>query len=114
MSGFDLDFNLISRALDVAALRHKVIANNLANANTPGYRRLVVDFKRELTRALDGAEAAKLTVVEADDPAGPDGNNVSFDRELADLQKNSLIFSTFAQVADTRLKALRSAIDGRL
>ena len=114
MTHFDSSFDLISKALDVAALRHKVIANNLANANVPGYRRLVVQFKRELERALDQPGPIELSVVEADDPPDATGNNVSFDRELAELQKNSLIFETFAQLADLRVKALRAAIEGRV
>jgi len=113
MNPFDSSFQLLSKALDIASLRHKTIANNLANANTPGYHRLVVDFQGELDRALDGREPLKARIVEANDPAGPDGNNVSFDRELADLQKNALIFQTFAQFADGRLKSLRSAIQGQ-
>ncbi len=112
MAQFDSSFGLIGKVLDVAMLRNEVIANNVANANTPGYRRKIVDFEQELTRALTSDEPVELKVVEADDPPGPNGNNVKFERELADLQKSALVYKVFAQFAASRVKALRAAIEG--
>jgi len=114
MSSIDSNFEMLSRALDIAALRHKAIANNLANANTPGYRRLEVQFKQELDRVIHGRAPLDARIVESADPVGPNDNNVSFERELADLQKNALIYQTFAQLADLRMKGLRSAIQGQV
>ena len=114
MSGFDANFDLVRKALDIASLRHKTIANNLANANTPGYKRLVVEFEKELASAVEGRRPAEARIVEASDPAGIDGNNVRFESELADLQKNAMVFNTFAQIASRRMNALRSAITGNL
>jgi len=112
MTQFDASFGLIGKVLDVAMLRHEVIANNIANANTPGYRRKVVDFKQELTRALTSDGPVELEVVESDDPVGSNGNNVKFERELVDMQKSALVYKVFAQFADSRVKALRAAIEG--
>ena len=47
-SAFGID--VLSRVLDTAALRHRVIAQNVANVNTPGYRRLEVTFEDELAK----------------------------------------------------------------
>ena len=112
MTQFDSSFGVIGKVLDVAMLRNEVIANNVANANTPGYKRKVIDFEQELTSALASDGPAEVKIVEADDPAGPNGNNVKFERELADLQKSALVYKVFAQFASSRVKALRAAISG--
>ena len=116
--GDDLTFGLLSKMLDGAVLRHRVIANNLANANTPGYQRRVVSFSEELGRAVasrdaEALRAARPTVRLSDEPASrPDGNNVSTERELADLMHNQLLFSTCTQLLSARIAAYRSAITG--
>lgn len=112
MSGFDANLDMIGKALDTAQFRHRVIANNIANANTPGYRRKIVDFDGELSQAMAGDGKIELGVTEADDPPGHKGNNVRLEAEISALQKNSLYYKMIAQFADTRFKALRSAIEG--
>ena len=112
MSGIDTGFDRLARALDVAALRHEVIANNIANANTPGYKRKVVEFQKELARACDSPGPVGINIIEAGDPPGKDGNNVRFEGELALLQKNALYYNMLAQFADSRVKGLRAAISG--
>ena len=116
--GDDLTFGLLSKMLDGAVLRHRVIANNLANANTPGYQRRVVSFSEELGRAVasrdaEALRAARPTVRLSDEPPSPPhGNNVSTERELADLMHNQLLFSTCTQLLSARIAAYRSAITG--
>jgi flagellar basal-body rod protein FlgB len=108
---------VLGRVLDVAALRHRVISQNVANVNTPGYRRLEVTFEDEFARALaapTGATPPVLPqVVEGDGPERVDGNNVDMDREMNALAKNALLYNTAAQVAASRLAMLRAAIAGR-
>lgn len=111
--------DLLARLLDVASLRHKVIAQNVANVNTPGYHRLDVKFEEAFARALRDGESAALArsrpeVVEND--AGPeraDGNNVDIDDELGRLNKNTLLYRTFGQIMTSHISAQRSAIAGR-
>lgn len=50
-SAFDY-INVLDKAADAAALRNEIIANNIANVNTPGYKRQDVSFEHELERAL--------------------------------------------------------------
>lgn len=116
-SGSRLD--TLGKLLDVASLRHRVIANNVANVNTPGFRQQLVRFEEAFVRQLDrGQESAALRVqpkiVEAVDvPERADGNNVDIDVEMVRLQKNTLLYRTIAQVLTVRLAAMRSAISGR-
>lgn len=108
-TGFGID--TLSGLLSAASLRHRVIAQNVANVNTPGYRRLEVTFGGELSRATGSAGAPK--VVYGDGPARVDGNTVDIDREMNDLTKNALLYQAAAQVTSFRLAALRSAVTGR-
>lgn len=107
---------LLAQVLDTAALRHRVIGQNVANVNTPGYRRLEVLFEESLAHALEApgsGAAAKPQVVVADGPARVDGNTVDIDREMGDLSKNALLYQTAAQILTSRLATMRVAITGR-
>ena len=47
-------FDLLRKGLDVSAMRNKVVSNNIANVNTPGYKRQIVSFEDEMTKVFDG------------------------------------------------------------
>jgi flagellar basal-body rod protein FlgB len=115
MNPYGID--LLSQVLSAAGLRHRVIAQNVANVNTPGYRRLEVRFEEDLARALAnplaGASGAKPTVIVADGPERVDGNTVDIDREMNDLAKNALLYQAAAQIVTSRLASIRAAIAGR-
>ena len=112
-------FDLLSRLLDVAHVRHNVIAGNVANVNTPAYRRREVVFEDVLAQKAGQSAAAaaaetKPKVVEA--PGGverADGNNVDIDAEMGRLNKNTLLTNAYTQILANRLGAMRSAITGR-
>jgi flagellar basal-body rod protein FlgB len=110
-SAFGID--VLGQVLDTTALRHRVIAQNVANVNTPGYRRLEVTFVDELTRATAGEGSDQPKVVEAVDPDRVDGNNVDIDREMNDLTKNGLLYQAATQILASRMASLRSAVSGR-
>jgi flagellar basal-body rod protein FlgB len=107
---------VLAQVLDASALRHRVIAQNVANINTPGYRRLAVQFESDLARALNASastRAVKPQVVVADGPERVDGNTVDIDQEMNDLSRNALLYEAASQVLATRLAMMRSAITGR-
>ncbi len=111
--------DLVVRLMDVASLRHDVIANNLANVNTPGFRAQEVRFEDVLARQWNGSQRGPITDVPAtiaetvDAADRPDGNSVDMDREIGKLQKNALLFRMYSQVLATQLGQMRSAISGR-
>lgn len=120
MLSTDAQIPFIARILDVSHMRHAVIAQNMANVNTPGYVRHEVLFEEALTRALasskDPAIAPSVEPKIVTAPGGPtrqDGNNVDMDMEVGQLNKNSLIYKVYTQVLATRLAQWRSAISGR-
>lgn len=109
--------DLLERVLDGAAFRHRVIAQNVANLNTPGYRRRAVVFEEELARALEqpGGDLRRVQpqVVIADSAQRVDGNTVDIDQEMNDLTRNTLFYQAAAQVLASRLASLRAALAGR-
>lgn len=107
---------VLTQLLDASNLRHRVIAQNVANVNTPGYRRLEVAFEADLARALNspsGGNPVKPRVVTGDGPERVDGNNVDIDVEMNTLTKNALLYQAATQIIASRVATLRSAISGR-
>ena len=120
----DLVTRALAKSLDAAGLRHRVIADNLANVETPGFMRSEVGFEDQLARALDsnGEESASAEIerlqpqirADSSSPARPDGNNVSVDKEIAGMAKNTLQYEALVQLMNLRTSMLRTAItEGR-
>jgi flagellar basal-body rod protein FlgB len=112
------EMNLLARMLDVSALRHDVIAQNVANVNTPGYSTQEVSFEEALQQALSQCEGGSLVAPTPEIITGTggeereDGNNVDIDLEMARLQKNASNFKTYTQLLASDLAQYRSAITG--
>jgi flagellar basal-body rod protein FlgB len=105
----------LARVLDQSAFRHQLLASNLANVDTPGYRtRDIRSFAGEIEQAMAG-DQAPLTPV-AHTTRGllqrPDGNNVSVERESLLLAENQLRFQVAAQFLKAEFHRLTLAING--
>jgi flagellar basal-body rod protein FlgB len=96
----------LSRYLSYLSARQEVIASNIANADTPGYRTRDVEtqFSAAFAEARDSVEVPGLVTRN-------DGNNVSMDREARLLAENTVRFNLAAQVLRGRLKDIRNAIE---
>jgi flagellar basal-body rod protein FlgB len=92
--------------------RQKLVASNIANADTPGYRTQDIDFRAEFENAAEGESAS---VIEPQNLAvKPDGNNVNLDREARLLAENALRFSVATNLARSDIATLKSAMqEGR-
>ena len=114
MGLFDLTQLVLDRAMSGAALRQSVLADNLANANTPEFKRSDVDFQGALAKALDGgssvADVSFAPMQDTSTTARADGNNVDVDAEMANLSQNSVGYQALVAVAHTRLAELQTAI----
>jgi flagellar basal-body rod protein FlgB len=118
-------FIATSRALDASALRHQIIANNLANINTPGYKRQDVTFESQLSRALDERKEGGKTGENPVDSVQPavitqnttsmrqDGNNVDMEAENVNAAINTLRFEALSQMVGGYFGGLKSVISGR-
>ena len=105
----------LQQAISGAALRQQVLANNLANAETPGYRRQDVDFHSTLAAAMKTGSASRIdttTFAAQTDPQTlrADGNGVDIDVESANMAKNGLEYEALISVAKARTSILRSAM----
>lgn len=110
------------KTLDAVALRQEAIASNIANLETPGYKRLDVapSFQAELERACathDAHQIASLQPSLMPDPnaiaVARDGNTVSLEKEMAQLNQNSLVHSLETQLVSGMLARLRMAITSK-
>ena len=105
--------------LDGCAARHRVLANNLANSSTPGFRRKDVTFKKALSEAVQSGNPKQIEDVQpkvfADttSPCREDGNNVSSRKELGLMAENSLLYEVSAKALSAKYQGLRKAIRGK-
>ncbi len=121
ITGMDASSNLLEKMMNVSATKHKVIANNIANVNTPGYKRMEVSFEDQLSRAIQDAPVSKLVnlqpkIVVSRDKEGSgsirnDGNNVNIDSEITSLVKNTLSYNIYTQLLGKKMDMVKSAID---
>ena len=128
--------NVITNALAASRLTHEVIAHNLANVDTPGFKRTEVLFADRLAAALKARDAARDelagtttnarhipigdvprpedvtpgVVVRAETSLRPDGNNVDLDAEMVRLSENTELYASLAQIVRMQLAQLRTAI----
>jgi flagellar basal-body rod protein FlgB len=103
---------LLERYLDMSAFRQGVIASNVANVDTPGYRTRDVDFRAELQRAQSGVETPPPQVRTVDGlMERPDGNNVSVDRESLAMAETNLQFRAGVQLLRTEFRRVLTAIN---
>ncbi len=118
---FDTTQLALERTIQGAALRQVALANNLANANTPGFKRSDVDFQGALANAFArtdrGAAAIGGTPFAVEQETGTtvraDGSNVDVDTEMSSLAQNSLAYTAFTSVMSARIKILESAMGAR-
>ncbi|MFZ3172766.1 MAG: flagellar basal body rod protein FlgB [Carboxydocellales bacterium] len=125
--------DIMQLGLDAAATKQKVMANNLANVSTPGFKASEVSFEDELKKALEGSSSLSGTVTNARHiPIGPpkglevrpaihkldktemrvDGNNVDIDREMALLAKNTIMYNALTQKVSGDFAKLKYVING--
>jgi len=98
----------IERYMNLLSTRQKLVAANIANADTPGYQTKDIDFQAELENQVWNSSP---NVVEVSGlKTKNDGNNVSVDREARLLAENALRFSVASNLARGELATMRSAI----
>jgi len=97
----------LERYMDLLSTRQKLVASNIANADTPGYHTQDIDFQSEFQSAIP---AAPNVADVAGLPMKNDGNNVSLDRESRLLAENALRFNVAASLLRSEISSLRSAI----
>ncbi|MDD3765704.1 MAG: flagellar basal body rod protein FlgB [Eubacteriales bacterium] len=129
---FNSQLNVLQRGLDASWLKGEVIANNIANADTPGFKASKVNFEAALRRhtgAGEGAGGMKRTSAKHMDVSTRkgslesfvepntstskrlDGNNVDIEYEMVELAKNNLLYQALIQEASKELSKIKYAVN---
>lgn len=116
-------FNLLGKGLEASTKRHKVIANNISNVNTPKFKRQIVTFEDQMAKVFDGKvdlvgrreddrhipigeinymDVNATTITDRIHVMRNDKNNVDIDVEMSDLAKNTMNY----QILSTRLSSM--------
>jgi len=122
--------DLIKRNLDAVMIRHNVIADNIANADTPNFKRAEVNFESELKRALDSEKGpeypTKMThpkhipfeevidyrkvkpriTIDYDTFYRNDKNGVDIDKEMVDFTKNAMRYNLLIEMYNRNIRKL--------
>jgi flagellar basal-body rod protein FlgB len=110
------------KLMDATALRHEAIASNIANIETPNYKRIDIapSFQAELRNAMGAKDVSKISSLSpglVEDhtaiAANRDGNTVQLESELMKLNQNTLAHTLETQLVTGTLLKLRMAITGR-
>ena len=121
--------NVLQKGLDASSMRQQVLSNNVANIDTPNFKRSDVDFQAVLGAALGEkgeALAMKLTspkhisgladgggsgvVMDQSTSLRNDGNNVDVDREMTNVAENGLYYNSLTRAISSQLGLLRMVI----
>ena len=123
---------ILQKSLDSLATQHNAIANNIANIDTPNFKRNVVSFQDKLKMAIDGTPSSSMwrtnpmhmpvpsssslddfqpDISTVSDTVGRnDGNNVDMEMESALLAQNNLLYNALADVTTGYFADIRHAI----
>lgn len=122
--------NIYKKALDASWLRNKAISNNIANVNTPNYKRQEVNFDAILKSYIQEGGPVRMSKTHSGHLDAPgtslqpsiteikntsyreDGNNVNIDVEMTERTKNEIRYNALADKVTGSFTNLRTAIRG--
>lgn len=130
----DISFQRLQGALNASNVRQRTIADNVANADTPYFKRSNVSFEEILQQQMDGditvlrgkvtdsrhfvigpSSSIPTPVVNLDHSTSMNNNqnNVDIDREMSLLADNQLRYSAYIQQVNEQIKMMRVSVEGR-
>ena len=111
---------VLASALDGVTQRQQVIADNIANADTPGFRATSVDFESQLKSAINGGEFAAgepvevgVTETPTDTPVGANGNNVDLRKETLAAMQSQYQYQILTRAVSERFNLVKTAATGQ-
>ncbi|MBI3986503.1 MAG: flagellar basal body rod protein FlgB [Lentisphaerae bacterium] len=119
LSRMDTSITLLNKLLDLTAARHEVLANNLANVNTPGVTRQDLRFKDSLISAIKSDDKDAISSLKAElyddvsQPFRPDGNNITTQSELAEMSQNELMYRVASRALSMKYSGMRKVLSGQ-
>jgi flagellar basal-body rod protein FlgB len=117
MSKIDRITDLLDVGIKAENLRQKTIANNIANLETPGYRRIDVKFEELLAKSLKSSDDVDLSDLEPiiyrpkETPVNSNGNDVNLESEVGQMVKNTLRHTAYIRLLNKKYKQIELAMD---
>ena len=117
MSKANSIMDYLEAGIRAESLRQKAIANNVANLETQGYRRIDVKFEELLAKALDSPGGIDLSEIKAEiyqpkeTPVKSNGNDVNLETEVGEMIKNTLRHKAYIRVLNKKFKQIELAIN---
>ncbi len=117
------NYTLAKTMMDVSVVKHRALASNMANIQTPGYKRVQLnsDFESKLAQAVEQKDFKKLISMRPElerdtvsTSVRADGNNVSLEDELLLMNQNSLNYQFLTQYMTGAVSHLKTAVTGRV
>ncbi len=126
MSNIDGNLDMLGALMDRCAVRSRVLAGNIANMDTPGYKAKDVVFKEVLEKVVDRDSDMRIgrdrqirykmkykpEIVEKTADPRPDGNTVKADQEMVKFSSNAITFMTALRLYSMKSNILKIAIKG--
>lgn len=121
----DTSFKVLHKILKATNMRQKVLASNIANADTPGYKAKDVKFGNLLNNEMKmmttsskhikstGSKGIGSSFTVETNPSWGDRNNVELNVETAKMTENALTHSAAIKILNTKIKMYKAAIRGR-
>jgi flagellar basal-body rod protein FlgB len=110
-------YDFLDAGIRAEHLRQKTIANNIANLETPNYKRVDIKFEEILSKSLGEDGSAELSDLEpilynpTDSPVKENGNNVTMETEISSLVENSLRYKAYVRLLNKKYQQIEAAID---
>ena len=107
----------LEAGLKVSGLRGKVIANNIANLNTPGFKRSAVEFEKLLADVMDASRPTDPGKIQPkimhpdNSPTDETGNDVSLEAEVGEMVKNSATYKAYVRILTKLYTQMEAAMN---
>lgn len=117
MSKINEIFDILGAGIKAEGIRQKAIANNVANLQTPGYRRVDVKFQDLLTKAMESSGPVDLNEIEAEifqpneTAVKSNGNDVSLEMEVGEMVKNNLRHKAYIRLLQKKYQQIEKAME---
>lgn len=108
----DKSIDLLQKIMDICAYRQKILASNIANADTPNYKAKDIDFQSELKKASESGQVSHSIIEASTTMPNRDGNTVNIEVEMTKLTETILLYNSATQILSTRIRMLKDAIKG--
>jgi flagellar basal-body rod protein FlgB len=130
MASLDQHLSVLSQAMNMRTQRHQVLASNIANADTPGYKARDFSFESAMQNAMAGGAKSGVALARTDSghigagsgsaraaiqyrqetQSAVDGNTVDMDVERTQIAENALQYQILTQLISEKFKGVRSAL----